>query len=272
MFKFNILLTGSNGFLGSAIRKHFQTIGVDIETACIRSKTDVDVLIHRINKSKAQYKILNAGWSGVKYGSLSLDIQNQNLELQKYLFQIADCSSVIHFINFGSYNEYGSLTGLLTEDLKFLKPISEYAIVKNILRRDIEDRINASKYLHLRISNVYGPTQPLNSLYGTILGYSNKPLNFGAGNAIRDMLYIDDLCDAIFRILNSDINGILNIGSGISLSNKEFILRLSAKLKIPVSQINFDNTKKDNIFMADDFTLSVSKAKTLLGWEAISNS
>ena len=200
-------------------------------------------------------------------GSLNRSIQNENLELQKYLFQITFSPNVIKFINFGTYNEYGAVEGVLTENLINLKPVSEYAVVKNILRQYIESNNYFGKFLHLRIANVFGPNQPENSLYGTLLNYSNKPLYFGAGNALRDMLYIDDFCNAIFQILNSDINGILNIGSGVSITNKNFIVLLSKLFKIPSSHLYFDHQKRDNIFMSEKFTLSVEKAKSILGWE-----
>ncbi len=266
MSDYTVLLTGANGFLGSSLKEYLQTKKVNVETASIRTKNDIDNLIQMINTAKVHYKILNAGWSGVINGSLNRETQNENLELQEYLFKIADSSSVLRFINFGSYNEYGSVNGLLTEDITDLKPVSEYAIVKNALRESIENSKNAEKYLHIRIANVYGPRQPSSSLYGTLLRYSGKPLYFGAGNALRDLLYIGDFCNAILHVLGSDLNGVLNIGSGISVTNKDFIIRVSESLKIPNSQLHFDHQKRDNIFMSDDFTLSIDKVKTLLGW------
>jgi nucleoside-diphosphate-sugar epimerase len=266
MDEFTVLLTGSNGFLGKSLKIYLNEKNVKIETISIRTKLDIDKLIDKVNVSKNNYKIINAGWSGVTNGSLNKETQNVNFELQKYLFQISHLPNVIKFINFGSYNEYGDIEGVLTEDLINLKPISEYAIVKDLLRQHIDTIYNWKNFLHLRIANVFGPNQPINSLYGTLLNYSNSPLNFGAGNALRDMLYIDDFCHAIFLILFSNLNGILNIGSGESITNKKFIMLLSNMLKIPSNQLYFDQKKRDNTFMNDNFTLSIEKAKSLLGW------
>lgn len=267
MNKYTVLLIGSNGFLGSSLKFYLKTKNFKVETVSIRTRNDIANLIEKVNCSKTYYKIINAGWSGVINGSLNKDKQNENLELQTYLFQIANSPFVIKFINFGTYNEYGDVEGILTEDLINLKPVSEYAIVKNILRQYIDSNNYWKNFLHIRIANVYGPNQPENSLYGTLLNYSNKPLYFGAGNALRDMLYIDDFCNAIFLILNSDVSGILNIGTGTSITNKKFIILLSKLFKIPLNHIYFDQQKRDNIFMSEKFTLSVEKAKSILGWE-----
>ena len=123
----------------------------------------------------------------------------------------------------------------------------------------------------MRISNIFGPLQPSNSLYGTLLRYDNESINLGAGNALRDMLYIDDFCNAISLILDSDIYGILNIGSGKSITNREFIIKISNVLNIPLGHLNFNDDHKDNVFMSDNFTLSIEKAKLLIGWEPLIN-
>ena len=266
MNEYNVLIVGSNGFLGKSLTIYLKKKNVKVETVSIRTKNDIDNITEKINGSNIYYKIINAGWSGVINGSLNKDIQKENLELQNYLFQITKSQFVLKFINFGSYNEYGDVEGVLTEDLIDLKPVSEYAVVKNILRQCIDSNYNWESFIHCRIANVFGPNQPENTLYGTLLNYSNKPLYFGAGNALRDMLYIDDFCNAIFLILNSDLNGILNIGSGKSITNKNFIILLSELFKIPLNHLYFDPQKRDNIFMSENFTLSVDKAKSLLGW------
>lgn len=266
MNEFTVLLTGSNGFLGKSLKIYLNSKNVKIETVSIRTKHDIDKLIDKVNASKNNYKIINAGWSGVINGSLNKDTQYVNFELQKYFFQISHSPNVIKFINFGSYNEYGDIEGMLTEDLINLKPISEYAVVKNMLRHYIEDSYHWKNFLHIRIANVYGPNQPTNSLYGTLLNFSNNPLYFGAGNALRDMLHIDDFCNAIYLILYSNLNGILNLGSGESITNKKFIILLSNLLKIPLNQLYFDQKKRDNIFMSENFTLSIEKAKSILDW------
>ena len=268
MYDYVVLLTGSNGFLGRSLEIFLRLKNIKIETISLRTKNDIDNLEIKLRNSSVRYFILNAGWSGVKIGSLDKEIQQFNVGYQKLLLNVARYPSVIRFINFGSYNEYGSINGILIEGTKNLHPVSEYAKAKNELRAYIEESLYSIKFLHLRIANIYGPRQPLNSLYRTLLMYKNNPLSLGAGNALRDMLHIDDFCNAIFLILNSEISGILNIGSGISLTNKEFVLKMSKILNIPLNHLCFNEKKRDNEFMSNDFILSVDKAQELLGWKS----
>lgn len=264
-----VLLTGSNGFLGTSLKAFLSCKCIKIETFSLRTQNDIADLEIKLRNSGEKYIILNAGWSGVKIGSLDKEIQQFNLEYQKLLINVARFPSVIRFINFGSYNEYGSTKGILKEGMKDLNPVSEYAKAKNELRTYIEESAYFDKFLHLRIANIYGPGQPSNSLYTTLLMYKNKPLSLGAGNALRDMLYIDDFCNALLLIIKSKINGILNIGSGISLTNREFVLKTSETLNIPLNHLCFNEDRRDNVFMSEDFTLNVEKAHKLLGWKAI---
>ena len=68
---------------------------------------------------------------------------------------------------------------------------------------------------------------------------------WGSGTALREFLYVDDLADAIFYLLESDSkNSLLNIGSGEEVS----ILQLAEKIKKIIGfkgSFKFDSTKPD---------------------------
>lgn len=271
MNKYIIILTGSNGFLGSSLLNFLKKRGYEVKTVALRSKNDVDKIEQELNSSDKFYKILNAGWANVKIDTFNNNAQQSNLELQKYFFNLTKLTCVLSFINFGSYNEYGTIPGLLTENLLNLNPISEYAIAKNMLRNEIEKHKYHEKFIHLRISNIYGPAQATNTLYGTLIRYNNKPLHFGACNSIRDCLYIEDFCNAMISILNSNLNGLLNIGLGKSISNEEFVYKIANKINIPQKDLQFNKTMKETELMGRDYMLSIEKIKSLTGWEPKDN-
>lgn len=271
MNKFVILLTGSNGFLGSSLLSFLSRKGYEVKSIVLRSKKDVDKIEERLINSPFFYIILNAGWSSVKSNTFDFNAQQSNLELQKYFFNLTSLTSVLRFINFGSYNEYGFVSGLLDESLLNLNPISEYAKAKNLLRHEIENHKYYEKFIHLRISNIYGPNQAENTLYGTLLRYNNMPLNFGACNSIRDCLYIEDFCNAIEMVLKSNLNGILNLGLGKSISNEDFIYKIANKLNIPKNHLHFNKTLKETELMGTEYTLSIEKIRSLTGWEPKDN-
>ena len=79
----------------------------------------------------------------------------------------------------------------------------------------------------VRIFNTYGPRMRINdgrvvpnfikqALYG-------EPLTiYGDGSQTRSFCYVDDLVDGIYRLLLSDLNGPVNIGSPAEISILEF--------------------------------------------------
>lgn len=90
----------------------------------------------------------------------------------------------------------------------------------------------------------------------------------GRGLAERDWLYVKDHCEALDKVLHTDINTIkgqvINLGSGISTSVHD----IAKKVK------ELTNASSEIIFVGDRpgqvvrHTSSTQKAKDLLGWEA----
>ncbi len=57
----------------------------------------------------------------------------------------------------------------------------------------------------------------------------NKTLNvYGNGSAIKDYLFIDDLCSAVVSLLKSEASGTFNIGSGQGVSLSELFTSLGS--------------------------------------------
>ena len=87
---------------------------------------------------------------------------------------------------------------------------------------------------------------------------------WGSGIQRRAFLYVDDVVDAIFALLEKGMNnGVIQIGPGESHSIADIaerIVRLSGK-KI---DIRFDPSKPEG---DKDRTADSSKARKILGWE-----
>ena len=78
----------------------------------------------------------------------------------------------------------------------------------------------------VRIFNTYGPRMLAND--GRVIsnfiiqGLQNKPLTiYGNGNQTRSFCYVDDMIDAILKIMASQVNGPINIGHSLEVSIKE---------------------------------------------------
>ena len=76
----------------------------------------------------------------------------------------------------------------------------------------------------IRPSNPYGKYQDPHGLQGIISKFmllsckgKNLPL-YGDGKIVRDFIYIEDLIDLTYKIIEKDLYGVFNIGSGKGLS------------------------------------------------------
>ena len=81
---------------------------------------------------------------------------------------------------------------------------------------------NGGRGLILRLFNVYGPNMDVrNNGYGRVIPnfinaiFENKDLViFGDGQQIRSFVWIDDLIDALIKLMSYDgVNKILNVGN-----------------------------------------------------------
>lgn len=166
---------------------------------------------------------------------------------------------------------YGnSETGVHSEKNK-KEPISYYGLSKNIVEEMIkfEHRHKKLDYLILRPSNPYGFGQDIYGKQGLIavsIGklLNNEPLTvWGDGNSIRDYIYIDDLADAVYELIDKKIqNKVINIGSGIGYSVNDIIKILSTIVDKEI-QIEFIPSRGVDV---ESLVLDVSKLKSLISF------
>ncbi len=122
----------------------------------------------------------------------------------------------------------------------------------------------------LRLQNVYGPGQSLFNTYtGVIPIFSNAIKNnqniqlFKNGNHIRDFVYVDDVVDSILLCINKDIDGIYDIGSGVTTSIHDIALKLK---KIFKSDIKLILTNESLLGDVSCGNITISKIKKM-GYE-----
>lgn len=127
-----------------------------------------------------------------------------------------------------------------------INPLSPYAIQKYASEQyaKIYNDLYNIPTVSLRFFNIYGPKQNPNSDYSGVISIMNKCfINrqkftfFGDGEQTRDFVYIDDLVQAVWLILQNDtVSGeIFNIGTGkqTSLNQVYNILQKYYKYNIP---------------------------------------
>ncbi len=119
-----------------------------------------------------------------------------------------------------------------------------------------------------RIFNTYGPRMRTsdgrvvpNFIYQVL---NNKPLTvYGAGRQTRSFCYIDDLIEGLFRLINSEVNGPVNLGNPEEFTILE-LARLILKLTSSKSKIVFQSLPQDDPRQRQP---DITKAKKMLKWQ-----
>ena len=286
-----ILITGAAGFIGSHLCNYLNKKKIDniIAVDNLDPYYDVNLKKNRIkliNKNvnfinldlRNKQKLLNlfkkykfnkvihlAAQPGVRYSLTNPTTYFENNLLVFFnLIEFSRTFKVKHFIYASSSSVYGNTKKFpLKEEYSTNKPISFYATTKKC-----NELIADSYFLNfnlnctgLRFFTVYGPYgRPDMSLFKFVnAGISNKKINiFNNGKHVRDFTYIEDVVDAIYKIVKNKkkkiFHQIYNIAGGKPKSLKNYILEIEKILKKKVKKNNISLQKGDVIKTHADIT------------------
>jgi UDP-glucose 4-epimerase len=112
-----------------------------------------------------------------------------------------------------------------------LEPLSPYGLSKLAGEKYLElyRRMYMFNSVSLRFTNVYGPRQnPYGeagavAIFGSLLKEGKPPVVFGDGRQTRDFVYIKDTIDAVLTAGRTDVEGPVNIASGVEVSLLELL-------------------------------------------------
>ena len=144
----------------------------------------------------------------------------------------------------GSCAEYDWTNGVCVESTTPLRPLTPYGASKVGLLREATAACSEANvsFAWARLFFLYGPGAPVEKFPAAVLHalVEDRPAPCTEGRQLRDFLGVDDAADALVRLLASELQGPVNVASGIprSLSeiartaarvlNKEHLLRLGA--------------------------------------------
>ena len=191
------------------------------------------------------------------------------------LLDVAKSKGVDKFLQVSTDEVYGSLPEDRPE-IKFtektpLQPNSPYSATKAAADCLVRSYYHTFKMpvLTTRCSNNYGPYQfpeKLIPLFVTNLIEGKQVPLYGDGMNVRDWLYVDDHCDAVWTVLNKGRYGeVYNIGGNNEIPNRtitETILRLMGKSWEQSVKYVKDRPGHDRRYAID-----ASKIRNELGWE-----
>ena len=252
-----ILIFGSNGLVGSSIKKvfekdksKFETIPATRKDANLLSLTETKNFISKIQPNL----IIN---SAAKVGG----IHANNTERSEFLIQNVKINlnileSLIDFPNIQLIN----LGSSCIYPLEAENPIKEEAIMTGSLEPtnspyamakltaiELGNSISSqygNEILNLMPTNLYGPNDNFSDKESHVIPALIQRIHnakiedlpsvevWGTGSPMREFLYVDDLSNAIMFLINNNItHGLLNVGSGKEITIKELV----EKIKIVVN-------------------------------------
>jgi nucleoside-diphosphate-sugar epimerase len=91
------------------------------------------------------------------------------------------------------------------------------------------------EFVHGRVFFLYGPDEQPGRLVAQVARslLAGEPVATSDGRQIRDFLHVQDVAEAFYAILNSDVLGAVNIGSGEAVTVGEVIESIAARVGRP---------------------------------------
>jgi|TARA_B100001063_G_scaffold169797_1_gene158962 nucleoside-diphosphate-sugar epimerase len=214
----NILLTGSEGFIGQHLNKFLNEQGHKV--ICLDKKTGNDLVSCDL-KYSVDLVIHLAGLSGVR-DSLGRPEEYwiQNVIAGQRLFDFFKDTRILY-----------ASSSTAHEPWKNPYAMSKYSL----------ERIAPANSIGMRFTTVYGPNARESMLIPRILRNDVPYINT---NHSRDFIHINDLVRAIDTLIKSDFKGITDIGSGVTNNLVELVDYFGIDCERAVGE---ENERLDNL-------------------------
>ena len=291
-----VFLTGADGFIGSHLAEELVRAGHQVKALCIYNsigshgwldtispevKSQMEIVMgdirdpyHMAQLVKGQDAILHlAALIAIPFSYVAPDMYVQtNIQGTLNLLNAARDAGVSRFIHTSTSEVYGTAQYVPMDEGHVLQGQSPYSATK--IGADMMVKSFYSSFelptITIRPFNTYGPRMDPDD--GRVVssfirdGIKAKPFQvFGDGKQTRSFCYVDDLIDAMIKMMNSEkeFTGPVNIGNPgefTMLQLAEMVLSLSnSKSKIIYQPLPSDDPKQRQP--------NIDLAKDKLGWQ-----
>ncbi len=292
-----ILITGSNGFIGSRtaqllLERGNEVVGIDN----MNDYYDIRLKQHRlstlqefdrflfyqidIESIKDLEKIFNAhqfdsiinlaARAGVRYSIENPHVyMTTNADGMLNILELMRRYNVKKLVLASSSSLYAGQEMPFSEDLPGNTPMSPYAASKKAAEVIAYSYhfLFAFDVTILRYFTVFGPAgRPDMSVFRFIKWIDEgKPIEMnGDGSQARDFTYVDDISERTIKALDNKCYEIINLGGGKNPITLNYMIRKIEELLGKQAIVNYKDFHKADVL---ETWADISKAKRLLGWE-----
>ena len=221
-----VLVTGAGGFIGRHVVPLLTEAGHEVH-AGKGDLLDPSVAGELIESTRPTH-LLHLAWY-TEHGLFWEAPENLPwVEASLRLWRaFASSDGAERFVGVGSCAEYEWSEPVLSESSTPLRPASLYGVCKDATRRALEaasERADIS-FAWGRVFFIYGPDEASGRLVPSVADAlaEGRPARTSDGEQVRDFLHIDDAARAMAALVESDVRGAVNIGSGEGVAVREIV-------------------------------------------------
>lgn len=243
-----VLITGSNGFIGRHCLRFL--LERDYELHCIIPNNGMQLDIsgvqwHTVDLLNSAHTnslieivrpthLLHFAWY-TKPGEYWTSVENLRwLQASLEILQAFKLNGGQRVLMAGTCAEYDWRYGYCSEQITPLNPASLYGMCKKSLYETLmsfarQENLSASWG---RVFFLHGPYEPPSRLIPSVINalLDGRSAPCTQGNQIRDFLHVQDVASAFVALLDSKLDGAVNIASGEPSTLKKIIQHIAEKL------------------------------------------
>ena len=266
------ILFGGSGFFGPVIlKKNPEIISIG------RTRPSEDIINNHINISSLdELNVLD----DIKFDKVIFLIGSSNHhEINKKVtmgldFNVYPIKKILTYLSKRKIKKFICFTTVLLYDAnKMILPVGEnqkinpyindYVFSKYLSEEIVRYFSSKIPSIIVRLSNIYGYTRLIRpDLVPTIMQkiFLKDEIKIWSSKPKRDFIFVEDAADAVIKLLNTDHNGVINLGSG-EMNSIEKIINYVEKLS--GKKIISENKKVSGPM---ELIVDISLIKRLTGW------